>query len=108
MLLAALERARVLPPRPNMNGEMLTNYPIDLDQKLLHGFIWMGSRPVHSRLVDTNASEHDIWSVRHVDAKDTDEFGHGLPQRLESSSHQPVERSYVSNTSKGVLDGQHT
>lgn len=68
---------------------MLTNYPIDLDQKLLHGLIRMGACPIHSCLIDTNASKHDIWSVRDIDAKDADELGDGLPQRLESSSHQP-------------------
>lgn len=53
-------------------GEMLTNYPIDLDQELLHGFVWMRSSPVHSCLINTNASEHDIWRVRNIDTKYAD------------------------------------
>lgn len=69
---------------------MLTDYPVDLDQELLHGFVRVGSSPVHSRLIDPDASEHDIWSVRHVDTKDADELRYRLPKGLESSSHQPA------------------
>lgn len=69
---------------------MLTNYPVDLDQELLHRFVRMRSSPVHSCLINTNASEHDIWRVRNIYTKYADELWYGLPQGLESSSHQPV------------------
>lgn len=87
-MLAALQHARVLAQPGNLM--LLTNYPVDLDQKLLHGFVWMGPCPIHSRLIDTNASEHYIWRVGNIDAKDADELGNGLPQGLERSSHQPT------------------
>lgn len=58
---------------------MLTNYAVNLDKKLVYRLIRLRSYPVHSRLVRTDASEHDFWCVRHVDTKNVDEFGNRLP-----------------------------
>lgn len=95
---------------------MLTNYAVDLDQELLHGFIGVRPGPVHSRLVDTDASEHDIWCIRDVDAEDANEFGNGFPEGLDSPACQPIEnicqhQNLVGGTrarGKGSRSGQPT
>lgn len=66
---------------------MLTDHAVDLYQELLHRLVRMRSCPIDSRLIDTDTSEHDIWCIRNVDAENADEFGHGLPQGLDSPSH---------------------
>lgn len=58
---------------------MLTNYAINLYEELVHWFIRLRSYPIHGRLIRTNASEHDLGCVGHIDAEDVDKFGHRLP-----------------------------
>lgn len=72
---------------------MLTNNAVDLDQEFLHWFVRMRPGPIHSRLVDTDASEHDVWCIRDVDAEDADEFGDGFPEGLDSPACQPTQKN---------------
>lgn len=60
----------------------------------MHRLAGVWSRPAHSRLVETNAREHNIRGIGDIDAKDVDQFGDGLPQRLGGPSKQPVGNYY--------------
>lgn len=70
---------------------MLTDYAVHLYEKLLHRLVGVWACPVHRRLVDTDASKHNIRCIRNVDAEDADEFGYWLPEGLDGASYQPVE-----------------
>lgn len=57
----------------------LTNYAINLNEELVHRLVGLRSYPVYGRLICTDASEHDLGGVGHIDAKDVDKFGDRLP-----------------------------
>lgn len=61
---------------------LLTDYAINLDEELVHRLAGVWSCPANSRLVETNAGEHDVGGVGNIDAKDVDQFRNWLPQRL--------------------------
>lgn len=62
----------------------LTDYAVDPYEELLHWPTRMRSCPIDGSLVNAYVGEHDIGGIWNIDAENVDEFGHGLPQGLDS------------------------
>ena len=67
----------------------LTNYPVDLNQKLLDRAVRQWARPVYGGRIGSDTGQRYIGRIGDVDAENVDQFGDRLPKCLPCPSHQP-------------------